>query len=439
MARWRATAPPSTRLHAGAALPGQPVRASRYDAASLPLEAVVERRSVRASGPFDATSSIRLAAESGLHFLRLLDAQETSRSYRRDFIARYALDGAGRRASGPGSMGETLDYWELMAGRVPDGRLLVEDWRTADGQRLPLPAEPAVAAADRAEVNAAIDAWLAYHDSLFSEPADAGDAWQRERMEYAFSIGARREHADRRRVSRRPPRLAQRRCRSGDPARRRAGQRRRRCRAHRDAGPRELSRRARAALLGVRGRAHRLRPAARGAGRPAAPAAVGLRDQLRQRLVRDSHRPGGGHGDAHALARRQRHVRRADAARAARRRQRRQAERVLDVLAGHPAPPAAAGHGSSRGVHPGDPRAQPVLPGAEPAAQRGQRAARRGAVAARRDGQHGLGGRAADARPRRAAARPGAWRPAPQQPPIRPAAARRAIAWPATCPTTGCR
>ena len=67
--------------------------------------------------------------------------------------------------------GETLDYWDLMAGRVPDGRLLVEDWRAADGRRLPLPAEPAVAAGDRAEVNAAIDAWLGYYDSLFSEPA----------------------------------------------------------------------------------------------------------------------------------------------------------------------------------------------------------------------------------------------------------------------------
>ena len=41
-----------------------------------------------------------------------------------------------------------------------DGRLLLEAWRSADGQRLPLPAEPAIAAGDRAEVNAAIDAWL---------------------------------------------------------------------------------------------------------------------------------------------------------------------------------------------------------------------------------------------------------------------------------------
>jgi hypothetical protein len=188
-ARWRGHSAAVTRLHAGTATPGQPVRAQRYDAAALPLEAVVERRSVRAAGPFDTTSSIRLAAESGLHFLRLLGAQQMSRSYRRDFITRFALEGA-TDSERLALDGETLDYWDLMAGRVPDGRLLVEAWRAADGQRLPLPAEPAVAAGDRAEVNAAIDAWLAYYDSLFSEPADGSDAWQRERMEYAFSLGA---------------------------------------------------------------------------------------------------------------------------------------------------------------------------------------------------------------------------------------------------------
>lgn len=188
-ARWRGTSAAVTRLHAGVATPGQPPRAQRYDTAAMPLEAVVERRPVRAAGPFDASSSIRLAAESGLHFLRLLDAQQMTRSYRRDFIARYALEGAtdSERAT---LDGETLDYWDLMGGRVPDGRLLLEAWRAADGQRLPLPAEPAIAAGDRAEVNAAIDAWLAYYDSLFSEPAEGSDAWQRERMEYAFSLGA---------------------------------------------------------------------------------------------------------------------------------------------------------------------------------------------------------------------------------------------------------
>lgn len=188
-ARWRGHSASITRVHAGPALPGQPLHPQGYDASALPLEAVVERRRVQAAGPDDASSSLRLAVESGLHFLRLLDAQQTSRSYRAGFIASYALAGAAELDRSALDT-ETLAYWDLMAERVPDGRRLLQAWRTPNGQRLPLPAEPAVAASDRAEVGVAIDAWLAYHDSLFSEPASGADAWRRERMEYAFSIGA---------------------------------------------------------------------------------------------------------------------------------------------------------------------------------------------------------------------------------------------------------
>jgi hypothetical protein len=47
-----------------------------------------------------------------------------------------------------------------------------------------------VSSGDRAEVDEAIDKWLAQHDSLFTLPrADAPDAWNSERLEYAFSIG----------------------------------------------------------------------------------------------------------------------------------------------------------------------------------------------------------------------------------------------------------
>lgn len=188
-ARWRGSSAPLSRVLPGAARPGQALKPQPYDPAALPLEAVVERRPVRATGPFDAASSIRLAAEAGLHFLRLLEAQPLSRSYRADFITRHALDlpSAAERAS---LDAESLAYWELMAGRVPDGRLLAAAWRAADGTRAPLPAEPAVAVPDRAEVNAVIDAWLAIYESLFSEPAPGPDAWQRERLEYAFSVGA---------------------------------------------------------------------------------------------------------------------------------------------------------------------------------------------------------------------------------------------------------
>ena len=46
-----------------------------------------------------------------------------------------------------------------------------------------------VAAGDKAEIDGAIDAWLAQHDAMFARPqADAPDAWNHERLEYAFSI-----------------------------------------------------------------------------------------------------------------------------------------------------------------------------------------------------------------------------------------------------------
>jgi hypothetical protein len=187
-ARWRGSSATITRVHAGPAVAGQ-LKPQRYDASALPLEAVVERQAVRAKSPSDASSSVRLAAESGLHFLRLLEAQTTSRSYRAAFVARYALISP-RDDERAQLDAESLDYWDLMAHRAPDGRLLRASWRGANGERLPLPADLDIAAGDRAEVNAAIDAWLAYDDALFSEPRDGADAWQRERMEYAFSLGA---------------------------------------------------------------------------------------------------------------------------------------------------------------------------------------------------------------------------------------------------------
>jgi hypothetical protein len=187
-ARWRGSSAAVTRVHVGRGAAGQ-LAPQRYDTAEMPLEALVERQPVRALKPSAATSSVRLAAESGLHFLHLLEAQPTSRSYRTAFVARYglALPSADERAT---LDAETLDYWDLMAGRAPDGRLLRASWRGADGQRRPLPSDLDIADGDRAEVDAAIDAWLAYDDALFSEPRDGADGWQRERMEYAFSLGA---------------------------------------------------------------------------------------------------------------------------------------------------------------------------------------------------------------------------------------------------------
>lgn len=187
VARWRGESSPVTRYFAGAIAPNTSVDAQRYDARALPLEALVERQPLRT--PTDQ-GSLRLAVESGLDFLRMLDMQPTSRSYRADFLARFALQPptAEERAS---LDAETRSYWSLMAQRAPDARRLRAAFRDARGQRIALPADMAITAGDQAEVDAAIDAWLAQHDALFTLPdAAGGDAWNPERMEYAFSIAA---------------------------------------------------------------------------------------------------------------------------------------------------------------------------------------------------------------------------------------------------------
>lgn len=183
LARWRATSTPLTRWHAGALPANSRIGAPRYDPAAMPLEALVERQRL----PDGGAGSLRLAVEAGLHFLRMLEAQATSRSYRADFIRRFALPPADDPEA-TALDGETLAYRRLMAGRVPDARRLVAAFRLADGRRRPLPADLGIAPADRAEVDRAIDDWLSLNEALFLKPDPAQDAWNPERLEYAFSV-----------------------------------------------------------------------------------------------------------------------------------------------------------------------------------------------------------------------------------------------------------
>ena len=88
LARWRGDSAPVTRYSAGASTKDTSISAMRYDAKSMPLEALVERQPLHRP---TQGGSLRLAVESGMHFLRMLDAQPISRSYRPDFLARFAL------------------------------------------------------------------------------------------------------------------------------------------------------------------------------------------------------------------------------------------------------------------------------------------------------------------------------------------------------------
>lgn len=185
LARWRGDSAPITRYFAGAIKPNTQTSAARYDPRSAPLETLVERQPLHKP---TADGSLRLAVESGMHFLRMLDQQPTSRSYRAEVLARFALQApsAAERAQ---LDEETLSYWRLMAGRAPDARSMLTAFRDPQGRRLPLPAAMGIAAGDVAEVDRVIDDWLAQHDALFARPqGNAPDAWDAERLEYAFSI-----------------------------------------------------------------------------------------------------------------------------------------------------------------------------------------------------------------------------------------------------------
>lgn len=183
-ARWQGEAARFTRYHAGELAAGARAEGAPFDGAAAPLEAVVERERVRpaAEGP----ERLRLAADAGQHFLRLLAQQPTSRSYRDSFVARFRFTPLGE-AERALLDDESLAFFDLVAPRVPDGRKLYAALSAPGGA---LPAELGVGPGDIAEVQAAAEAWRRWYETLFSEPGAAPSAWSAERLEYSFSVAA---------------------------------------------------------------------------------------------------------------------------------------------------------------------------------------------------------------------------------------------------------
>ncbi len=185
VARWRARVKPMTRFVAGPIPPDTQLDAPQFDAASVPLETLVERQVVAEDG-------LRRAVEDGLHFLRILGTKRMFSDPSAAFVATYSvpeLSDEQRALFDP----ESLAYAELVTGRALDARRL----RAALGA----PANPRLEAAlgidpgDRAEVIEAYRDWLTWSDTLFSEPAagapQAGQTWQPDRMEHTFSLSTR--------------------------------------------------------------------------------------------------------------------------------------------------------------------------------------------------------------------------------------------------------
>lgn len=185
VARFRAESASFSRCR-----PGPPGSASApYDPSVAPLESLVESERVH-EGP---EGGIRLAAEAGLHFLRLLVHEHVAPATRAGYVAEWRLEPPSEDAEA--ALDEaTRRYWKTMANRVPDGARLypaLQEARTpASGGPPGLPGAPEIRdAAEAGRVGRAADAWLAWYEALFREPE--ASAWIAERMEYAFAVAAR--------------------------------------------------------------------------------------------------------------------------------------------------------------------------------------------------------------------------------------------------------
>jgi hypothetical protein len=188
-ARLRATSALLSRCHLGVLPAETNAQAPAYDPRRIPLEALVERRPMRAINDKDP-SMLPLAVEAGLHFLRMLEQQAPSQSYRAVLIGKFALQAL--PASVDTADEATQRFTQTMLRRAPDARRLAAALR-APGGAAALAQDPSLAIAqpDRAKLQQAAEAWLAWYDGLFAEPTGAADnAWDPQRLEYAVSVSA---------------------------------------------------------------------------------------------------------------------------------------------------------------------------------------------------------------------------------------------------------
>jgi hypothetical protein len=190
LCRVRAKTTMLSRCHLGELKPNTSIRALAYDPQTMPLEVLVERQRVGSANSSEPRM-LRLSVEAGLHFLRMLETQPLSKSYRAAFISRYALRPLDEQTL------QRLDeasmrFVRVMEGRAPDARRLRESFRSGSPNRVVLEPALEIAAGDRAEVEQAATRWLSWYEALFSEPAPStANAWIPDRLEYAMTVAGR--------------------------------------------------------------------------------------------------------------------------------------------------------------------------------------------------------------------------------------------------------
>ena len=191
-AEWRGEVARFTRYAPGPLAPRATVEGQPFDGRAVPLETLVEGEPI--TPKMTTLERLRFAADAGRHFLRLVEQQKVSRSYRADILALFPLapltDDVRKALDS-----ESVAFVALMGSRVPDGRTLYgalsASLRPSPPRRPALPPGLNIAESDVSEVLAAGDQWLRWVDGLFTQPAAAQSAWAADRMEYGFSLAAR--------------------------------------------------------------------------------------------------------------------------------------------------------------------------------------------------------------------------------------------------------
>jgi hypothetical protein len=159
----------------------------------VPLEALVEREPVQRTN--DPRRDLRLAAEAGLYFLKLLEQAGVTPAGRQLYVAAPDL-----ALTAPPDVGDRAGtrYLAVMAGRVPDGLRVYQALKaTVRGTPPKLPPTPKLAAADRPKALQAATAYLGWFETRYSLPPAGASApsatatWISERMEYSFAVSAR--------------------------------------------------------------------------------------------------------------------------------------------------------------------------------------------------------------------------------------------------------
>jgi hypothetical protein len=154
----------------------------KFDPKQVPLETLVEREAVH---PKPGTLvRLRVAAEAGQHFLRLMARAPFGTKYHQGFLGAFPLP-ARSAALAADVDAEAVRFLDVMSGRVPDGITLYTELKKA-----PPSTAPAIDPADVEAFMTTKDAFIRWYDALFSEPAGQAEAWSSQRLEYAFSVEA---------------------------------------------------------------------------------------------------------------------------------------------------------------------------------------------------------------------------------------------------------